>query len=298
MKITAKGIVGKISEYTVSGTVDQKEVTANIEGFTISESLPVDFTKSFLDEADSQENLAFLASKPILSNNYLTDQKLVTFTKGLVTQEQTQSVFSRVVSYVRFFGFPEQHGTAAEAASTSEVFVPQLTKGFLDTPITESVLTFNLSTVFGESLGRIEKFELNFSSNKDELITTSESISNLIFKPFSETLTATDDFLGEANIDDDQYAIVGKVFASNTSFLYELNFNAGHFESSSANTVEEVSLASAKEFLDVFSLQALITLHSTKALSSESSTTETILKYKSDYFAEDYSKEGYAGTLV
>ncbi len=298
MKIIAKGIVGKVSEYTVSGIVDQKELTANIEGFTISESLPVDFTRNALDQVNSQESLIFSASKELLNNSYLTDQRLVTFTKELVTQEQTQSVFSRVVSYVRFFGFPEQHGTAAESVSSLELFTPELTKNFIETPTTESLLIFNLSAIINETFGRLERFEINFSTNREELIASSENVSSLVFKPLTDTLDATDDFLGEANIDDDQYAVVAKVLNNNTSFLYELNFDADHIESSFANAAEEVSLESSKDFFNVSSFQELITQLSTKALSSEGVTTETILKYKSDYFAEDYSKEGYAGTLV
>lgn len=292
-KITAKGIIAKVKDPVVAGKLTYKSITAQIEGFTKLEIFPVDSSKSFIDYNYTSSEIFFDAQVQRVSTRFTSEFISKEATKGIVNTKSTSSVFSRVVTYNRSF--------TEDSANATEDLQFAFTKGFLNPVDQIEIVEFNLLKPQLEQLNLSETFALNINPvYEDSLSALVDTVNLFIFKQFEEVVDATDDVFGEATIDDDQYAFVTKVLHNNISYNDDITIEmeyARDYEDQISNN--DLVYFSAEVPLESFSSSTTdIIFDATKAIELQTVSSESIAKYISDYFAEDYSLEGYAGTLI
>ena len=310
MKITAKGVIGKVTHKEVVGKVQHTDLSVDISGFTKSERLPADFIRTPTEEIASTEEFEV--------NLYLTKNETkiilenidINVNKELIDTESATSVFSRVVNYVRSFGFDtydaedyfsEAYNKTSESVYASEVFLASLTKGFSDNAVFSEQIVFENSSVLLEEVNHAEIFSIEVSSDKYEEVTHSDSSFVFFDKSVTEVLDATDDVLGEATIDDDVYASFIKdihdYHAATEIFITEVEY-IRNTEDALSGLTDVISIEASPVLVQNATTSEVMTSSSQKILSSQKVVSEVVLKYIGTYFKEDYSSGGYAGTLV
>jgi len=368
-KITAKGIIAKVKDPVVAGKLTYKSITAQIEGFTKLEILPIDLSKSFIDYNNTSSEIYFDAQFQRVSTRFTSEFISKEAANGIVNTKSTSSVFSRVVTYNR----PD----ISDLTSATENLNVFITKGFLNNIDQIEIFEVNLNKIQLDELSFSELFTLNINPVYiDNVSISSDNPLFFVFKQLEEVVDATDDVFGEATIDDDQYAFVTKVlhnnmsyadeviieigyirdyedqftsddsiivsvntslgssFSTNSSVLFEaeyfrdyesnlthtdlinistntalsssfitesditfeLDYNRAYEEQFNYNDVVSVSVDTPLS--SSFSTNINVILETTKGVALEAVTSESLQKYISDYFAEDYSLEGYAGNLI
>ena len=182
------------------------------------------------------------------------------------------------------------------AVGTNDLLTFSTGATLTDTAEAADDFSFEVAHDFAESSYAIEYFAEDYSAafwardtveltlGKSVSETVQSFIDTLSFNAsivISDTLTTTDDFQGEANIDDDAWSTFGKSLAESTQ------------------TQELVSLAFTRTpFSDAASIgsDVVVTQANKNIVDPLSSIVEEGWMNNQNYFAEDYISPGYAGT--
>ena len=205
--------------------------------------------------------------------------------KSSLDQIVSSDYFSRILTYRRIF---------TELKNTSELVKKAITKRFLDVSISTDVNSKVLGKVSSDTLLKSDTKYLNFGKSSSDIVQKSDLVTkstnkNLVeIKTFTDTLTrivaykrtfldvvdATDDFLGSANVDDDQIARIGKnlVDYSNTA---DINiFNIAIVKLDIADASEQTYIKLSKQFSDSYTSNEQKYLLTTKVVNDGNILTD------------------------
>lgn len=190
----------------------------------ITEILSKNLQTIFEDSADATDDfygLANLDDDQIASFNkvaidYLagtTDFASYNFVKDL--QEQLSIIELNSKIYQKVFT-SSLLGTYDDFITTTN-FVRVLE----DVQLFTDLVNISVQKAFIDSITNIETNQKALASNKLEILTTSDVVTKVVIylREFLDSLDATDDFYGLANIDDDQIANVSKVLVDITNLV-------------------------------------------------------------------------------
>ena len=186
--------------------------------------------------------------------------------------------------------------SAATAGDTfNRIFVAF--RSFADTVVKSDLATIlvgkNVVDVIGTS--ELNTYLVSKAIN-DTTLTLDTKVFN-VSKKLLDIVDATDDFYGEANTDDDQYANVTKTLADYAS-PSELFSRIVTFIRSYTDTVLKTDIATLnfnKRINDTSITSEYVTKAGAKVLSETSSTSQTVQLGIQDYFASNYVVPGYVG---
>lgn len=137
------------------------------------------------------------------------------------------------------------------------------------------------------------------SSNKQLLDTgaISEVFSKIITSEFTDSLVATDDFEGVANIDDDQIADFQKSVSDYTSNSEVITRVVTFLRTVTESQIlsEVFTVVNNKVFLDITNSSDTVQLLATTSKSDNVATSQSISLTLQSYFSGDYAQLGYTG---
>ena len=196
----------------------------------LSDVVVLDPTKGVVETTTTSEQYVFnieaeYRDQVAMTDDWLgaaniDDDEYAFVEKVLVDEVVNSDLFSRVVDYNR---------TYLETAAISEYFAQLFEQARLDSVANTDLNWFDVNTDYRETLALAERFAvvvekpLNDQFSYSDLVTlqptkgaadavaTSEQYAFGIEAVYEELLDATDDILGQANADDDEYADFTKV---------------------------------------------------------------------------------------
>lgn len=246
--------------------------------------------KPFADFVNNADQSTYLVSKVFSDTSSLgdTNLKLVgkTAADTSTTYEERKVWASKVAVEVADAG-------DETSLDVSKVLSDQFTK--YDT----ITLTWSILRAFTEQQTTSELTTFGVSSTKLDIATTSEVISKFgtklftteftqsdlfnrtvsYIRSFSDQVDATDDFLGAANIDDDQIAYVGKNIVDYSVTSELVRFDGTKLLIDTTAILNPISLNTSKILSDSFTKVDVTVLQTIKTVADTTSTAELTEKY-------------------
>ena len=172
-----------------------------------------------------------------------------------------------------------------------------------------------LNPSFLLSFAVTESLVSSFSKALADTSTITEDHAIAFTKSFSDTVTATDDFLGEANVDDDQNMLFSKVTSDTYSASDTINsLSVAKVLTETSNATESLIHSLTKVASDSFSTSDSPVFNTGKSATDTASTGESVVNLVSkvatdsatitdtgtvtiqDYIDSTYFAEDYVGT--
>lgn len=227
----------------------------------------------------------------------ISDQIELKMTFNVVRSDlfHSSDVVTKQVSYIRPF---------QELKTTNDSYkVFNISKNILDQVIVPELFQVNLSKSVFDITYNTDKVSKSILKNTIDTFTNTDVYYKHINKASLEqvnssdlftrvvgfnrilvdTIGATDDFYGAANIDDDQIAYVGKVFqdsVTNTDLNSKIVYSS---KQDTSNTVEQYSVKTTKPLFSSFSSLEQVELLSNKLAEDSSSLSDVIHSFITKY---------------
>jgi hypothetical protein len=232
-----------------------------------------------------------------------------------------------IVTYTLFFNYPRlsivQKATTADAiqsfrvgkgqqdtANTQEQVQKYLRAGRLDTVVRSDTILKSLSKQFAHTFIKSDVIVLRTGKGVADLVTKSDQTRITVAKvlnhvttstdqfarivaynrTFTDTVDATDDFLGAANIDDDQIARVGKVVVDSATSLDVKAVTVGINKQETTNTQDQKIIVVRKNIVDTVPHTDQIKLSSAKVVLDTSNILDIASKNTGKIFADTFTR--------
>ena len=171
---------------------------------------------------------------------------------------------------------------------------------FANTTVTSEVIERAFQKVFLDASLAIDALAKTLQTTKDEVATASDAlITQTIFNvEQSDWISASDDVLGEANTDDDQYAFVNKAVVDLLSYEEILRSDLLKVTIDTAALSEFASKLLGKTFVEALGLSELIAKSVSPSKQETASVSETRLVNLQNYLPPYYVQPGYVGTTL
>ena len=193
---------------------------------------------------DNQYSVDYYFLEGYVAALYATDVASFQVGPGFADSTTTSDYFDRVVDYKRE---PAETTTTADTWSSDFTRVVQLQLNGM-----QERLVFVASVVKTDVATTNETIDKVVEQPQSDQTTTSEQYMFAVAAVYSDQVTMTDDALGFANIDDDEYATVQKVVVDtlglSDSFITQIGFN--RFPEDLLALAETVALNYAQSKLD------------------------------------------------
>lgn len=184
----------------LASAVQQTTLTAAVSGVTNSTPTPGLFTRA-LDTVTTSNPVSISIEKPFTENISAVEtvSVLLTYNRNLTELINTSELFTVGV---------DKLVSDATAVSLTEY---KLVQKLADTPTITQDINFlqvtkpNIDQVVNDSINTLDIYK-----QLTEALTNTEYTQFSITKLFEDSVDATDDYYGAANLDDDQYAFFGK----------------------------------------------------------------------------------------
>jgi hypothetical protein len=271
-------VINKVLSKKVNDTSTITETTYKIveKIFTDSKTF-VDIAskltnKGLIDVTSNSELTVFAASKLITDTINKTETVAKATSKTLTDVSVVSELFSRVFVAFRTF---------TDTFTYSDNALIRIGKNNVETVGVSEYYYLVTSKTLSETVNRSEVKLFNFS------------------KQLSDLVDATDDFYGNANIDDDQTAAVTKVFADYTTTNDLFNRVVQYVRSYTDGSVvsEIVNKSYSKQLTETVTRSDLVTKVDAKVVNDQASTSQSLTIYNQNYYASNYMVPGYYGEM-
>jgi len=266
-------------------------VTKNVlEEVTYTYLLRNSINKALVELFTSTDSLGNSLIKPFSDSNSFTDlvysaiNKI--FTVNTTHSELSSWVFAKAQNEVISTSESNKIDLSVlklETLTSGEISYASLEKVLRDSGKISETVYNALDKLLSDQSIVADANTLNVNKLLIETSTIAEVVSSVIVKQFNELLLATDDVLGEANIDDDQTAWTTKVLKDDVSFNdYAITVTSfERFPQEIVGTSEVTSFNSSAVKAELVQL-----------VETTSKTLQTVLT-ESDYFLEQYTQPDY-----
>jgi hypothetical protein len=287
--------------------------------------------KIIADTFSSSEIKSFIVSKGI------TDTKSTSET--IILTSGFNRIFNDVLTYAESILISIGHSRVfSDIIGYVDTLLILLDKGIIDTLSKTDLISFNITKIYNETSSVIENISLVLSKifndnntiqdsqiitigkNPVDTVITSELNSFDIGRGIIDTLVATDDVLGNANVDDDQTVWFDKTLKDNiySSEVFDrtvsydrqlidptilseiISNNLDLFKTETLSKADIYEILVGRNITDAITLNEQITI----LLALNRIFLETVNKTDSgkinnqSYFAADYAADDYAGTTI
>ena len=301
-----------------------------IEYVGFQESKDFKTGKYLLDTLNSSEVLAKNFGKNLLDQFSKSDIVSKTAGKNIVDAADAGDLFTRIVAYNRSFTdtlaysevvSKESRKILTDLFSSVDLFsrLVNYNRTFADITTTADIKYFNVSKKLVDTTNATtDTVFLTPNKRAEDSFTTTDSLSRTVDykRTYTDIVDATDDFLGEANIDDDQIARVGKVLVDYPTTSDMPTFSGGKTLADSAAAQEASYKKTTKPVNDQFSTSETVnrkpgkglvdTVISADVFSFNKTTNLPLLDSAGandsgliniqSYFAGTFATPGYVGT--
>ncbi len=274
---TAKGMVVNVRDGAKTAVSAFKEISTNLKTVSLATKVPLKCFEVELkglgegdipdpslfryneDNAQALEVLSKLFERPIAELSAATEVLSINATKVLTDFQAASDNLLLVVDWVR-----EIDDGLQNQFVNNDILLTNFSKilseqSFVIDTVAKSVATSRLDSNFVTDI-----ITSTFQAPKQDTLTTSDSLILLVdFRPLiQDWVYSTDDVLGNANIDDDQYMLFNKVVIDSSALSEKLaatlstivlgNAVGGIGDSYSVNDVFEKSLSVVLDNSDYF----------------------------------------------
>ena len=275
----------------------------------VSDLAAVSLAKPFADFIANADQSSYLVGKVFGDTSSLGDTNLKFVGKAVedtsTTYEERKVAASKVVVEVADAGDETR-------LDVSKVLSDQFTK--YDTV----TLTWSILRAFTEQQTTSELITFGVSSTKLDVAATSEAISKFgtkllvtefaqsdlfnrtvsYIRSFDDQVDATDDFLGAANIDDDQIAYVGKNIVDYSVTSELVKFDGTKLLIDATAILNPISLNTDKILSDSFTKLDVVVLQPIKTIADTTSTAELTEKYTQKIASDSFAVTDPASLTV
>jgi len=254
-RIYSKSVIGSASTRPITSQTPETDINVTLSGFG-EEFVPGELFTVADDELSSNEVLSWGVRKGFSESEVVADQVSLRVSTAIEGIAWSMDTFQGVMQYVRRFD---------EVSDVGDQTRFGISKGLLDTP--------TLSETVVKGLG---KSYSDISDSSDEVRLSPTKIVN-------DVVGVTDDLLGEANIDDDQYfnMIKGVVDTTPTGDTVSLLFDAKRLITDPATSQELLTLDVGKGLIES------LTFGETKSFAIATTFSNE------PYFAQVYTQPDY-----
>jgi len=180
-----------------------------LQDYTVESGIPVLlFNKALSDSPPTSDLKTFTLSRLVADTYTKSDSVAKSFSKGGIADSQAKSD-SQVIS----FGKNPADTIANSDVITSRVF----SKALLDTPAKSDSVAKSFSRPLTDSFGKADVTFNLVGKNVSDSQSMSDIKSFFVQKALLDNVQSTDDFLGEANSDDDQVMAFSKAISDTYS---------------------------------------------------------------------------------
>lgn len=269
-----------ISQSSVTGQANTTSITTNVENITI-----VSNVSNMGEEVRPNPSLFKRASDYYAA----ADTIRLTYRAAKADTARPQDTLSRQADFKRTISDLQVtndsykvfvvNTTKVDQLSALEVLRVSFTKPFAHT-VTETdttLLTVTKVTTDLTTLSDSAKY-FDFGKNVPETATTTDVFNRVVNfnTSFSEIIDATDDFFGEANIDDDQFAQVGKSLVDWIASSETTVFVVGNNQADTVTTLDQPIFGTSTQQSDSSFIQDQTLLKPGKTVSSTGTTSELV----------------------
>lgn len=247
--------------------------------------------KSAFDSSLVTETAIFSANKTLLDTGSSIDLAYVDlYTQLAVTANAQETLLAQVSKPLQ-----EQF----ELTDIAQI-VWQAYNNSTSTLVATDSLTTSIVAVKQDQASSTDQFSYTASKTASSSFTSTDTVSTLVNfnRDFNDQIFVTDDFLGSANLDDDQTAFVNKVLI-NISSTVDLATNAvTKLLDSAANAGDSLTNTTGKNLANSVGLSdtAQFFLFTNRFFNETAATNDSGFINNQNYFAESYVEPGYAGT--
>jgi hypothetical protein len=279
------------------------------------------------DTASTQDQKTLLVNKGIAINAIHADQASLANTKILADTSTTLDTARKNTGKTLAHNFTRteevrnrvQKGAVDTAVSTEQKRV-EVSKVLRDTVTKQDTVTTVWSVIrdFTENKNtqdlarfaiRPVKFDQSTATDTPyitvnkafvETKIASDTVSTQVDynRSFFDVIDATDDFFGNANVDDDQVARVGKVVAEYATTYDPIQFSAAKIFQDTAQVQDTPDITTTKVFLDTFAKSDQVRLASEKALLEAKFISDVNNKRLGKNFVEIVASTEVVGKLI
>jgi hypothetical protein len=299
-----------------------------IDYASTSESKLFNVSVTKLDIAQAQDQKAINLTKIVSDSSVLQDQKYLEIDKVFLESKTLTDVVDTSIlkTTLDITNTTEQTNkdTAKVVLDTGVVIdstAKQLLVQHLDnTVIQDQVITqWNVARIFQETqqtTSQLPSFDisltkLEIASVPDQVekiqvkifldtssLTDSFSVIVDFNRSFTDSINVTDDFLGEANIDDDQIARVGKVVVDTVTIPQILSFDSTKILLDSFSSTDTTYITTDKVAAEVIATSDVLTFQRiiVPILYEVITSSDSGFINNQSYFAGTYVEPGYVGT--
>jgi len=173
-----------------------------------------------------------------------------------------------------------------DAAATSDVYAAQVGKPLADSAAAAEDVTQALSKPLEDSSQLAEKTTLGLQTPRLDEATTDDQLTSAFVKDVSDNLGATDDFLGQTNIDDDQTSHINRPVEDTLELPERVLVSSGKSVDDAAHTAEVVNAEVVKAAEDEAAFEDAVGLSAVKPISDYLGVTDhlsiSIAKFRAD----------------
>jgi hypothetical protein len=191
------------------------------------------FNKQLRDTETTADVVRLQVAKTIVETDNAIDQARLQVTKPLRETTNTGSFFSRTVGFSRTLpetttATQQKFISVTKILTETEAAVDQarlrVTKNIRDTETVVDVARLQFTKPLSETDSATDQIRLQFNKPVNETVINNTLFSRTVAfnRLVLDSVDATDDFFGLANIDDDQIAFVGKTLVDYTAGLEQL----------------------------------------------------------------------------
>jgi hypothetical protein len=260
--------------------------------------------KNSLSTANTTSLYNFTYSKPLVDILNQSDLSSLFVGKQLVNSASTLSVSS--FSYSKLLANQVNNTELTSVlidknslsnANTTSTYTIDYTKPYTDNLSTASTVAKAVSTLKQNFVANAEVNNWSFNKGLLENVPGTDSYSVVYTKQVFNYVYPTDDFLGEANLDDDQYVVVTKTLHTDISYAESFNraWYAQRIFQNLNSVLDNVAKTLQLSKSDSTNISDFVDVIPNKNLIENISVSNPLSLNKQNYFSEDYVVVGYAG---
>lgn len=252
----APAVTSKVTDVVVQNTVTSVAYTDKVTDVT-SDAINVQST-GMGEESVPNPNLFHRGQEYAVITESFGAYSFKPFSDTVLNSDS----FSRLVNYNRIFS-EQQYASdsykvfyvgkgSVDNLQLSETFTKDYSKIALDTSSLLDTKYLHFTKISADQFIKFDETRLNLNKVKPETLLIGDFYSRIVDynRLFTDSVDATDDFLGEANIDDDQIASIGKNLVESfvLSDLQSVFFTANKLDLAALTEIRSVVFT--KPFLD------------------------------------------------
>ena len=224
------------------------------------------------------DQISLHLSKAVIDNSVVSD--LLSYSLGIVKEDS--AIASDQVAF-------SAERPLSDSINNSDINSFLIAPAYIESVPASDVANFIVAPEYRETTTNSDVAYLSPTKGIEDTSTNSDQLAFNVSSVLQDTIVTTDDVLGEANIDDDQYAFFDKVVKDDTttsdSVLFEITFYKPFLD-----LVENTDLlfyTLAKGFVDSINLDDVLSFEGFKLLADNGSISDEISRQVSVVFIEE-----------